>query len=349
MSMLIARKTLAAILLMATPFAALADDTTVPDADLPGLSEPAALKRIAGAVLIGVDQVAFDEVALPIGALNRDDAGNYSPSATLPVAAGVRTRLVYVLPAGRGTLEAIRSYQTEMAAAGFKVAFECADDACGGSSIFGYNMISQLWPSAGWTFESSSPAGCASGNSLMESRYSAMSNAATGAVLGVVAWRPDVNSVYCATGEFQKRTGVVVTYVVPKPREQNMVNVSASEMQKSIVQSGRVALYGIYFDTASAQLKPESKAALAEIAKLLASQPGMKLHVVGHTDNQGGLESNFDLSKNRAGAVRQALISQYAIDPARLTANGVSYLAPVASNTDEAGRAKNRRVELVPL
>jgi outer membrane protein OmpA-like peptidoglycan-associated protein len=341
-------KLLAAILLCIS-LNVLADGTEPPAADLPGLIDPAGLKRIEGAVLVGGDQVAYDELALPAGPLKRDEAGNDHPSASLPVAAGVRSRLIYILPAGRSTLEAIRSYQTEMAPAGFKVAWECADDACGASTIFGYNMINQLWPSSAWTFEDASPASCTVGNNIGESRYTALSNASTGAVLGVVAWRPDINSVYCADGAFQKRTGVAVTYISPKAREQSMVSISASEMEKSIAQTGRVALYGIFFDTASATLKPESKPALDEIAKLLKSQPTMKLHVVGHTDNQGGLESNFDLSKRRAASVRQALIGQYAIDGARLTSNGVSYLAPVASNADEAGRAKNRRVELVPM
>jgi outer membrane protein OmpA-like peptidoglycan-associated protein len=74
----------------------------------------------------------------------------------------------------------------------------------------------------------------------------------------------------------------------------------------------------------------------------------LKLHVVGHTDNQGGLDHNLALSKQRADAVTAALTATYGIAAVRLTANGVAYLAPVASNAAEAGRAKNRRVELVP-
>ena len=79
----------------------------------------------------------------------------------------------------------------------------------------------------------------------------------------------------------------------------------------------------------------------------MKATPALKLHVVGHTDNAGGLEGNFDLSKRRAGAVKDALVKQYGIAADRLTANGVSYLAPVSTNGTDAGRAKNRRVELV--
>lgn len=326
-----------------------AEDLAVPKADLPGLSDPAGIKRIEGSILIGRDQVAYDEITLPSGALRRGDDGEDRASSSLPTSAGARTRLIYLLPRGRSTLEAIRSYQTEMSAAGFKANWECADDACGASNISGYNMLNQIWPSSAWTFADTSPASCAAGGMVAEQRYAALHNATTGAVLGVVAWRPQINSIYCAEGEFQQQVAVAIVLITPKERVQSMVSVSASEMEKSIAQTGRVALYGIHFDTASASLKAESKAALDEIAKLLNSQPNLKLHIVGHTDDQGGLDANFDLSRRRAAAVREALTTQYAIAATRLTANGVSYLAPVASNSDEAGRAKNRRVELVPM
>ena len=129
---------------------------------------------------------------------------------------------------------------------------------------------------------------------------------------------------------------------------QNMVVVKADEMSKAIASTGKVALYGILFDTNKADIKPESKPALDEIATLLKAQPNLKLHIVGHTDNVGGLESNMALSRRRAEAVMAALKGDYGIAAPRLTANGVAYLAPVAVNTSEEGRAKNRRVELVP-
>jgi outer membrane protein OmpA-like peptidoglycan-associated protein len=111
---------------------------------------------------------------------------------------------------------------------------------------------------------------------------------------------------------------------------------------------GRVALYGILFDTDQATIKTESRPALQEIAKLLQQEPNLNLHVVGHTDNTGTFEHNLDLSKRRAAAVKAALTKAFGIATGRLTPNGVASLAPVATNTTEEGRAKNRRVELVP-
>ena len=130
--------------------------------------------------------------------------------------------------------------------------------------------------------------------------------------------------------------------------KQDMVSVSASDMSKAIATTGRIALYGILFDTAKADIKAESKPALEEIAKLLQSDASLKLRVVGHTDNQGTLESNIALSKRRAEAVTAALASSYGVAANRLSPFGVADLAPVASNSGEEGRAKNRRVELVP-
>ncbi len=126
-----------------------------------------------------------------------------------------------------------------------------------------------------------------------------------------------------------------------------MVTVDAGAMAQAIESSGRVALYGIYFDFNKADVKPESDATLDEIAKLLKQTPSRKVLVVGHTDNVGTFGFNMDLSQRRAAAVVTALASRYAIGKDRLTPVGVSFASPVAPNNDENGRAKNRRVELV--
>jgi OOP family OmpA-OmpF porin len=86
---------------------------------------------------------------------------------------------------------------------------------------------------------------------------------------------------------------------------------------------------------------------LEEIAKLLKGDPALRLLVVGHTDNVGTFEFNMDLSQRRSASVVQTLTSKFGIDAKRLTAVGVSFASPVASNKSEEGRAKNRRVQLV--
>ncbi|MEQ1850617.1 MAG: OmpA family protein [Chthoniobacteraceae bacterium] len=140
---------------------------------------------------------------------------------------------------------------------------------------------------------------------------------------------------------------IQVDYVDTRPMEEKMVLVSAAEMQKSISASGKVALYGIYFDFNKADLKPESAPTLTEMASLLKAEPGLKVLVVGHTDNVGTFEFNEDLSKRRARSVVAELASKHGIDAARLTPLGASFMAPVTTNNTEQGRALNRRVELV--
>jgi outer membrane protein OmpA-like peptidoglycan-associated protein len=104
----------------------------------------------------------------------------------------------------------------------------------------------------------------------------------------------------------------------------------------------------VLFDTGKYTLRQEAREKLARIAGIVLNYPDLKLEAEGHTDNVGGFEFNLNLSRKRAEAVVTALTSQYGIASFRLTPNGVAYLAPVANNTTEEGRAKNRRVELVP-
>ena len=123
--------------------------------------------------------------------------------------------------------------------------------------------------------------------------------------------------------------------------------VDAAAMAKGLGETGHIALYGIYFDTDKAVIKPESRPTLEQIAKLLRGQPQLNVFIVGHTDNQGTFDYNLDLSRRRAEAIAAELVRSYRIAQPRLRTAGVGFLAPVGSNATEAGRALNRRVELV--
>ena len=137
-----------------------------------------------------------------------------------------------------------------------------------------------------------------------------------------------------------------VTTVKVGEMAQEMV-ATAAVMANDISASGHFAVYGIYFDTDKAEIKPESEPALAEMAKLLKDNPGLNVFIVGHTDNTGTFDHNMKLSLDRATAVVNALVGGHGIAAARLKPYGVASLAPVASNVTEDGKAKNRRVELV--
>lgn len=127
------------------------------------------------------------------------------------------------------------------------------------------------------------------------------------------------------------------------------VVVTADQIKKGIMEEGKMAFYGIYFDTDKASLKQESAPTLEEIKKFLAANPAMRVYIVGHTDNTGDLQHNMDLSKQRATAVVNELVTKYGIDKTRLMANGVGPLSPVSDNGKEEGKSRNIRVELVKI
>ncbi|HEX3047341.1 MAG TPA: OmpA family protein [Bacillota bacterium] len=135
--------------------------------------------------------------------------------------------------------------------------------------------------------------------------------------------------------------------IVEKQAMKQDVVADAASLASSLKETGKVALYGIYFDTGKSEVKPESEPSLKEIAKLLQTDPKLKLYVVGHTDNAGTFDYNIKLSKDRADAVVKALVTRYGITASRLQSFGAGPVAPVESNQTEEGRAKNRRVELV--
>ncbi len=146
------------------------------------------------------------------------------------------------------------------------------------------------------------------------------------------------------TAEFTGKYGL--TIVEKAAMEQDIV-ANADALLEGLKTTGHVAVYGIYFDTGKSDIKPESDKAISEVAKLLKKEGGLKLYVVGHTDNVGALDANMKLSQSRAEAVLQSLVRMHGIAASRLKSFGNGPYAPVATNDTDDGRARNRRVELV--
>jgi outer membrane protein OmpA-like peptidoglycan-associated protein len=138
-----------------------------------------------------------------------------------------------------------------------------------------------------------------------------------------------------------------ILIIIEKEAMAQEIVANAEAFSNDLKKTGHVAVYGIYFDTGQSVIKPESEAALSEIAKLLKKESGLKVNVVGHTDNVGAMDNNMKLSQARGEAVVKTLVTKYGIAADRLKGYGVGSLAPVASNDAENGKAKNRRVELV--
>ncbi len=136
-------------------------------------------------------------------------------------------------------------------------------------------------------------------------------------------------------------------HIVESAQMKQHIVADATVFADGLRTSGHVSVEGIYFDTGKAVVKAESTPALTEVARLLKTDPALKLWVVGHTDAVGTLDDNLKLSAARAEAVVAELVKTHGVAAARLKGQGVGPLAPVASNDAEDGRAKNRRVELV--
>jgi outer membrane protein OmpA-like peptidoglycan-associated protein len=137
--------------------------------------------------------------------------------------------------------------------------------------------------------------------------------------------------------------------IIEKQAMQQEVTMDAAAMASGLKNAGSVAIYGIYFDTAKSELKPESNSALNEIATLLKEHPALKVFIVGHTDMVGDPAANARLSQARAQSVVTSLVAKYGVASPRLIPFGAGCFAPVATNKTEEGRAKNRRVELVEI
>ena len=128
------------------------------------------------------------------------------------------------------------------------------------------------------------------------------------------------------------------------------VRVAESEtdvLYDALLKKGRWVTQGILFATGKAELQPESRPVLKEIASTMKKYADLKILIEGHTDNVGAAPSNLSLSDARAAAVKAALVSEFGLDAARITTKGFGDTKPAAPNTTAVGRAQNRRVEIV--
>jgi len=253
-------------------------------------------------------------------------------------AEGIVTRLTYKIPLGRSSLEVLRNYENELKASGFVPLFSGSKDELGSyfAEAAGYKKLQ--WPpnipaltlnsetQRFLALEKKSPEG-----NLILSLYAIENN----------FWASDLKNVE------KGQVLIHLDIIESKAMDTKMVTVTSKEMAEEISTSGSVAIYGIYFDTNSSDMKAESNETLKQIASLLNDNKKLKLLVVDHTDTEGNFAYNMDLSTKRAASVVKGLTAKFGLQADRLSSVGVSYACPVASNKTEEGKAKNRRVTLV--
>lgn len=298
--------------------------TTALAADVDGSSDHPLVSRYEGSDIFTYDVESFNEYPLFIDQISTSKGIEGQPESVMWLE-GKITKLLYINPPERTALEVFRNYETALKEAGFETLFSCKSKECG-DYHFRRAMGGYIWLTSA------------------EQRYMAAKLPREDGDIYVSLY---VTPSGTGGGPDHKRILTQLHLIEVEPMEQGMVTVDADAMAKGIGEEGRIALYGILFDVDKATIKPDSKPTLQQILTLLTDNPEMKLVIVGHTDSQGDLDYNMDLSTRRAKAVETTLVSEYGVAKNRLSAWGVGYLSPVASNRHEAGREKNRRVELV--
>jgi len=298
--------------------------------DVAGARDHPLVGRYQGARIARFQERAFEEVRLIDKPLVAQDGPRRNERNSRAVE-GRQLRITYEGPAGRSALEMFRNHEQALAARGFEQVFACAGNACGP----GFAVIGAIEGIAGAT---------------------GLPQVIEGQRYGLFRLPRDSGTVWVALYANERPAAgnrplvpfAFIEVVEERPMQGGQIQfVDATAMGQAIGATGKVALYGILFDFDRADIRPESRPTLEEIAKFLRANPGISLIVAGHTDSQGAFDYNVELSRRRAAAVVAALTREHGIAPARLTPFGAGPAAPVASNDTEEGRARNRRVELV--
>lgn len=302
-------------------------------ADIVGSKDHRLFKRYEGSEIIKYEFHEYDSLTIALG-----KAKSSSELTQFMQAEGAVTRLTYKIPMGRSPLEVIRNYENELKVQGFTPLFFGSKDELGSyfAEAAGYKNLQ--WPP-------NVPALTLNSDTQ---RFLALEKKGAKGNLFLSLYAVE-NRFWAANLKNIEKGQILlqVDIVEAKPMDTKMVTVTSSEMAEAISSSGSIALYGIYFDTDKADIKPESAETLKQIATLLKEDKNLKLLVVGHTDTAGTFAYNMDLSSRRAASVIKELTAKYGAPTGRLTPVGVSYACPVVSNKTEDGRAKNRRVALV--
>lgn len=253
--------------------------------DVAGASDYPGIGRFEGSTITGYAGKDFDAARMQAAPF-----ADGKPVEALRLEGRI-TRIAYRTGAGPSILEVSRNFVIQLEKAGFEKLLSCATDTCGGIPFVeavDVMPIPQMWVDS---FNYHYFAGRRSGSD---------------------------GKTYASVLVSENNDEITVQLVVAVVGAMEDRMVDAAAMAKGLGEEGRIALYGIYFDTGKATLKPESQPTLDEIAKLLANRPELKVFIVGHTDSQGSLAYNMDLSRRRAEAVATRLVRNHGIAKDRL-------------------------------
>jgi OOP family OmpA-OmpF porin len=251
--------------------------------------------------------------------------------AVIRAEGAVRQEAWRIPDTAESTMQLVDGLRAQLLAAGYEILFECETRGCGG---FDFRFATEVIEEPAMHVD------------LGDFRFLSARRSADA--------QPDYVSLLVSRA---RETAFVQITRVGKAEAAPEVSVSSKapdaaapvvpgDIGSALEQAGRAVLDDLRFQTGSAALDGQAPS-LAGLADWLRANPGRLVALVGHTDAEGALAGNVALSRKRAEAVRQALIRDFGIPAGQIAADGVGYLAPRASNLTDAGRAENRRVEVI--
>ncbi|PWG18464.1 OmpA family protein [Salibaculum griseiflavum] len=237
--------------------------------------------------------------------------------------------------AGLTTAQILLPLRAQLTEAGFDILFECQTEGCGG---FDFRFATRVMNAPDMHVD------------LGDFRYLAAerdNDRGTELVSLLISRSAQAGHVQLTrvgpptdTRDMASATGAALSSTAATPQE---------GLVAELERTGRAVLSDLTFETGSAQLGSGTFASLETLSDYLAANPERRVALVGHTDSVGALEGNIALSRRRAGSILERLVSDYAVPRRQLEAEGMGYLAPIASNLTDAGREANRRVEVIML
>jgi OOP family OmpA-OmpF porin len=293
---------------------------TTSQASEPGQDHPA-VARYPGAVMDHYDFKEYEQAQLILSKPYKK--GNALVADKLLPLEGAVTYLNYDLGKTVSALQVLRNYQSALRRSGFKELYVCERPCIDGN-------LSDLRP-------------------LLQARDLYLNGHQD---IQYLAAQRGNTYVSLAVNSFGSGSSTYAwLFVIDKGAldDGKMAITGDSPIAKALSDTGRIDLYGFYFDTGKARLQAGSDKTLTELAQVLKDNPNLKVQVIGHTDNVGSDTANQQLSQERAQAVVEALSRQKGLAAERLSALGRGASQPVAPNSSEDGRARNRRVEIVAL
>ncbi|WP_262386370.1 Outer membrane protein A [Roseobacter fucihabitans] len=239
---------------------------------------------------------------------------------------------------GLTSLQVMAPLRAQLETLGFDVAFECVSKACGG---FDFRFAIEVLPGPNMYVN------------IARYRYLTafkgppeQPDETVSVLVSVTAAAAYVQII---TAVSDSAIGDVQTPPDEGAEVEGLASTAASVQTGDLMARGFVILSDLDFALGSTDLGPGPFASLERLAKIMSDDAELRVALVGHTDMVGDLDVNINVSRARARSVRARLIEDYGIEPARLDAEGMGYLAPVATNATAQGRSQNRRVEAISL